>query len=86
MTVTVASDVEEFLRDQVRLGVCSDASQLFNDVLRSIRGQQQKPFETTAELEAWLLESANEPVSPLTSEDFGSLRERVRDRSSYNAQ
>ena len=65
---------------QVRSGVCADASELVNDVLRSIREQQQKPFEVTAELEAWLLEAADKPVTPLTRRDFDAIRERVRAR------
>ena len=52
MTVALARDVEEFLQDQVRAGVCADASELVNDVLRSLREQQRKPFDLTPELEA----------------------------------
>ena len=80
MTIDLANDVEEFLQGQVRSGVCADASELVNDVLRSIREQQQKPFKVTAELEAWLLEAADKPVTPLTRRDFDAIRERVRAR------
>jgi putative addiction module CopG family antidote len=80
MTVALAKDVEEFLQDQVRTGVCTDASELVNDVLRSLREQQQQPLEVTPELEAWLLEAADKPVSPLNREDFDALRQRVRSR------
>jgi len=48
--------------------------------VRSLRDQQQTPFEVTPELETWLLEAANSPTSPLTHEDFNSIRERVRNR------
>ena len=58
MTIALAGDVADFLREQVRDGVCADPSELVNDVIRSIREQQQKPFEVTPELEAWLLEAA----------------------------
>ena len=85
MTVALASDVEDFLADQVRAGVCADASELVNDVLRSLRGQQQKSFEVTAELESWLLEAADKPVTPLTRADFNSNRERVRSRLNPSA-
>ena len=44
MTVALARDVEDFLADQVRAGVCADASELVNDVIRSLREQQQKTF------------------------------------------
>ena len=81
MTIALARDVEDFLLDQVRSGVCADASQLVNDVLRSVRLQQQGPFEVTPELEAWLLESADKPVTPLTSADFDAIGERVRART-----
>lgn len=80
MTITLARDVEDFLRDQVRSGVCADASDLVNDVVRSVREQQQRPFELTPDLEAWLLEAADKPVSPLTRADFDAIRKRVRER------
>ena len=78
MTVALARDVEDFLQDQVRSGVCADASELVNDVIRSLREQQQKFFDITPELEAWLLEAADKPTTPLTKSDFTALRERVR--------
>ncbi len=80
MTIAVAKDVEDFLRDQVNHGVCADASELVNDVIRSLRGQQQSPFEATPELEAWLLEAADKPATPLTADDFNAIRNRVRAR------
>lgn len=85
MTVALAKDVEDFLADQVRTGVCTDASELVNDLLRSLRAQQQQPIEVTPELEAWLLEAADKPVSPLTRADFEALRERVRSRLTTRA-
>jgi len=80
MTIALAKDVEDFLQAEVRRGVCADASELVNDVIRSIQGQQQRPFEATPELESWLLEAADKPASPLTKKDFDSIRERVRAR------
>lgn len=80
MTIELASDVEDFLREQERAGICSSASELVNDLIRSVREQQQKPFETTPEFEAWLLASANTPATPLTGEDFEAIRRRVRAR------
>ena len=84
MLIDLAKDVEDFLQEQVRAGVCADASELVNDVLRSVREQRQKPFEVTPELEAWLLESADQPVTPLTREDFAAVRQRVRARRLAN--
>jgi Arc/MetJ-type ribon-helix-helix transcriptional regulator len=80
MTIALAKDVEDFLQNEVRRGVCTDASELVNDVIRSIRGQQQKEFEVTPELEDWLLEAADQPTSPLAKKDFDAIRERVRAR------
>ena len=37
MTIVLARDVEGFLQNQVRSGVCADPSELVNDVIRSIR-------------------------------------------------
>ena len=81
MTVALAKDVEDFLQDQVRSGVCTDASELVNDLIRSFREQQQKSFELTPELETWLLEAADKPSTPLTKADFNAIRERVRART-----
>jgi Arc/MetJ-type ribon-helix-helix transcriptional regulator len=64
----------------VRSGVCADASELVNDVLRSVREQQRKLFDITPELEAWLLEAADKPATPLTKADFNAIRKRVRAR------
>ena len=44
MTIALDRDVENFVQDQVRSGICADASELVNDVLRALREQQQKPF------------------------------------------
>ncbi len=81
MTIEVASDVENYLQEQVRAGVCRTASELVNDLLRSMQAQQQSPFVVTPELETWLLESADQPATPLTHEDFAAIRERVRART-----
>jgi len=80
MTVELARDVEAFLKEQVRTGACADASQLVNDVMRSVREQREKPFRITSELEAWLLESADQAVTPLTRADFEGIRRRAGER------
>jgi Arc/MetJ-type ribon-helix-helix transcriptional regulator len=80
MTIALASDVERFLQEQVRAGVCAEASDPVNDVFRSLREQPREPLEVTPELEAWLLASADQPVTPLTGKDFEAIRERVRAR------
>jgi Arc/MetJ-type ribon-helix-helix transcriptional regulator len=59
MTVALARDVEDFLQTQVRSGVCADASELSNNVIRSLREQRQRTFYVTPELEAWLLEAGS---------------------------
>jgi len=74
MAVVLAKDVQDFLQEQVRSGHCADASELVNDVIRSVREQQQKPFAITPELEAWLLEAADKPATPLTEADFEAIR------------
>ena len=81
MNIALDKDVEDFLEKQVRAGVCSAPGELINDLVRSIREQQQKPFEVTPELEAWLLEAADKPSTPLTSDDFAAIRARVRART-----
>ena len=80
MEIILDKDVEDFIQAQVREGLCTDASNLVNDVLRSVRDQQRNPFPVTPELEAWLLEAAGQPATPLTAADFARIRERVRGR------
>ena len=80
MTIALTKDVEDFVEEQVRAGVCPDASTLVNDVLRSLSEHRQQPFATTPELEAWLLEAADSPTTPLIPADFEAIRSRVRAR------
>jgi Arc/MetJ-type ribon-helix-helix transcriptional regulator len=81
MTIALAKDVEEFLQEQVRAGVAGDPSELANDVLRCVRDQQRRPFEITPQFEAWLLEAADQPATPLTKADFDGIRQRARKRN-----
>jgi hypothetical protein len=86
MQITLAKDVEDFLQQQLREGVCSDVNDLVNDVLRALRDQRISPFEVTPELESWLLESADQPAKPLTPTDFVGIRERTRRRVKHSGQ
>lgn len=81
MTIVLDKDVEDFLQNQIRTGVCVAPREFVNDLIRSIREQQQKPFDVTPQLEVWLLEAADNPATPLTRDDFASIRERVRTRT-----
>ena len=81
MTIALAKDVEEFLREQVRAGVAADPSELANNALRCVRDQQRKPFEITPQLETWLREAADQPATPLTKADFDGIRQRARRRN-----
>ena len=80
MNIVLDKDVEDFLENQIRSGVCAAPGEFVNDLVRSVREQQQKPFEVTPELEAWLLQAAEKPSTPLTSDDFASIRRRVQAR------
>jgi Arc/MetJ-type ribon-helix-helix transcriptional regulator len=80
MTISLAKDVEDFLEGQARAEGRPDASELVNDMVRSLRELQRRPFRVTPELEAWLLQSADAPTTPLTRPDFDGIRERVRNR------
>lgn len=82
MTVALATDVEDFLQNEARSGICADASELVNDLVRALREQGLKSFDITPELEAWLLEVADKPTTPLTKSDFAAIRERVRAKTS----
>ena len=80
MTIVLARDVEDFLKEQVRNGACENLGELVNGVLRSLRERQEKTFKVTPELESWLLESADQPATPLTAADFQAIRKRGRSR------
>jgi len=67
MSLDLAKDVEEFVKEQLRNGPCTNANDLVDDVLRLIRDQQEIALKVTPELEAWLLESADSPTTPLIS-------------------
>ena len=81
----LAKDVEDFLREQVRAGVAADPSELANEVLRCVRDQQRKPFEITPQLEAWLLEAADQPATPLTKAGIEGIRQRAWKRNPRSA-
>lgn len=85
MTIALTKDVEAFVEEQVRAGVSPDADTLVNDVLRSLSEHQHASAPVTPELEAWLLEAADAPTTPLTAADFESIRQRVRSRLSSPA-
>jgi hypothetical protein len=80
VNIALDKDVEDFLKNQVRAGVCAAPDEFVNDLVRSIRDQQQRPFDVTPELEKWLLEAADKPTTPLTPDDFAGVRERARSR------
>jgi Arc/MetJ-type ribon-helix-helix transcriptional regulator len=82
MTVALAKDVAEFLNEQVSTGACHDPAELVNDLLRTFRDQQRQALNLTPELEAWLLEAADQPATPLTRADFQGIRKRARARRS----
>lgn len=75
--IALTKNLEAFLAEQVRVGACTEASELVNAILRSVKEQQEKPFQATQELDRWLLEAAN-PVTPLTKADFSNISENSR--------
>ncbi len=80
MEIALAKDVEHFLQEQIREGVCANASDLVNDILRPVRDQHSSHISATPELEAWLLAAADEPATLLTAAiltGFGSDLNRV---------
>ena len=82
MKIVVDDDVQRFLEDQMRAGAFNAPGELVNSLVRAVQKQQEQTFEISPELEAWLLEAAEKPTSPLTHEDFVSVRERVQARLS----
>ena len=66
--------IDDFLEDQLEL---TDEVKARLDQSRR-EHREGKFFEVTPELEAWLLEAAETPTTPLTKSDFTAIRERVR--------
>ncbi|HEY5233773.1 MAG TPA: hypothetical protein VIK35_09595 [Verrucomicrobiae bacterium] len=73
----VRARIDDFLEDQLEL---TDDVKAKLDQPR--REHQQKTFDITPELEAWLLEAADKPTTPLTKSDFAAIHERVRAKTS----
>jgi hypothetical protein len=70
--------IDDFLEGQLEL---TDEVKAKLDQSRR-EHQERKFFEITPELEAWLLEAADKPTTPLTKSDFAAIRERVRAKTS----
>jgi hypothetical protein len=66
--------IDDFLEDQLEL--TDEVKARLNQSRRE--HQEGKYFNVTPELEAWLLEAADKPTTPLTKSDFTAIRERVR--------
>lgn len=81
MTVALARDVEKFLKQQVRSGEDAEAADFVNNALRFLRDHQSKVFKVTPDLEAWMLQAADQPTTPLTHADFEGIRKRGRKRA-----
>ena len=65
--------IDDFLEDRLEL-----TDEVKARLEQSRREHAQKPFAVTPELEAWLLEAADKPTTPLLKSDFEAIRERVR--------
>jgi hypothetical protein len=65
--------IDDFLEDQLEL-----TDKVKAKLNQSRREHQEKTFDITPELEAWLVEAADKPTTPLTKSDFAAIRERVR--------
>lgn len=81
MTIQLANDVEDYLRERLAAGPAANLDELANDLLRTICELQRQPLMIDKELEDWLLEAADEPTTPLTGDDFENLREKLRRRA-----
>lgn len=66
--------IDDFLEDQLEL--TDEVKARLDQSRREIA--EGNFFKVTPELEAWLLEAADKPTTPLTKSDFAAIRERVR--------
>lgn len=81
MTIQLANDVEDYLRERLAAGPAANLDELANDLLRTICELQRQPIAINKELEDWLLLAADEPTTPLIAQDFEKLREKLRRRA-----
>ena len=78
MTIQLANDVEELLRERADVNAPSSLNELANDLLRSLCELQRQPFAGSKEIEEWLLLAADEATTPLRKSDFDAIREKLR--------
>ncbi len=73
MNVTLTKELGEFVKSKVRGGGYINASDVVREALRIL--QRQERYEDP-NLEAYLLEAARQPQTPLTHADFMRVRRR----------
>ena len=73
MNLTLTKELEEFVKSKVRAGGYANASEVVREALRIL--QRQERYEDP-KLEAYLLEAARQPQTPLTHADFKRVRRR----------
>ena len=73
MNVTLTKELEGFVKSKVRGGGYANASAVVREALRILQRQEccEDPH-----LEAYLLEAARQPQTPLTHADFKRVRRR----------
>jgi putative addiction module CopG family antidote len=81
MKVELTKDLEAFVESQVRTGGYTDAGEVLRDALRHFRDDRSWLDHDSPALEALLLEARNGAYTALTSDDFESVKRRLRSRS-----
>jgi putative addiction module CopG family antidote len=79
MNITLPKELEDFVAAEVGSGRFSDASQVVQDALQCFQDALLSERMPEPELERMLLEARESPTTLLTSEDFESLRRRIRE-------
>jgi hypothetical protein len=77
MTVVLDKDVERLVAEQASM-TGGSANVLVNESLRFMLANLTHWKEWPPEIEAWLMESVESPVTPLTASDYDEIREQTR--------
>ncbi len=74
MKIALTPHLTKYVRRKIKTGGYSDASEVMREALRLLeKADQREP----AELEALIGEADTEPSSPMTAEDWASVRRKV---------
>ena len=80
MTVELPQHLAEYIEREVANGTFADAPSAVAEAVREYRVNRIDPDVDSPELEAWLLEAIDGPMTPYSPDDLEEIRQRVMAR------